>query len=114
MSHKVTIDKVEKSLIVNSDIFHLISGQKGYFFEQKKIYTSEIERLKEIIVTTEKERNKFRDDYYFSYNELNLLKVRYDEDIEMIRKKVLLQITIARSTARKSIGIYKLMLIYLA
>ena len=88
MSHKVTILKEEKSLVVNSDIFRIVSGQGSYFFEQKKLYLSEIDRLKEIIVATEKERTKYRDDYYFTYNELNLLKVRYDKEVEILRKKV--------------------------
>ena len=88
MSHKVTILKEEKSLVVNSDIFHIVSGQGSYFFEQKKLYLSEIDRLKEIIVATEKERTKYRDDYYFTYNELNLMKVRYDKEVEILRKKV--------------------------
>jgi len=88
MSHKVSVLKEEKSLLVNSNIFHLVSGQQGYFFDQRKIYLSEIERLKSIIMNIDNEKIKYIDDYYFTYNELNLLKVRYEKDIEVIRQRV--------------------------
>ena len=53
MAHK-SISKEEKSFIINADRFLIASGQRGYFYEQKKNLTVEIERL-----------NKLYMDYYY-------------------------------------------------
>jgi Tfp pilus assembly protein PilO len=38
----------EKSMLINADRYLLVSGQRFYFYEQKKSLQSEIERLNEL------------------------------------------------------------------
>ena len=48
MKHK-NLPSVAKSLILNSDMYLILSGQRGYFYEQKKFYLSENRRLANVV-----------------------------------------------------------------
>jgi hypothetical protein len=64
MMHK-QLSKAELSILINADVYLIISGQKNYFFDQKTYFISEIERLnklfKKTLISKNKWKNRFRE-----------------------------------------------------
>ena len=87
MKHK-NLPSVAKSLILNSDMYLILSGQRGYFYEQKKFYLSENRRLANVV-----NQKQMRKKYYKELlKEHKILfqkeKDKHEEDVNFLRDKL--------------------------
>ena len=87
MKHK-NLSSVAKSLILNSDMYLILSGQRGYFYEQKKFYLSENRRLANVV-----NQKQMRKKYYKELlQEHKILyqreKDKHEEDVNFLRDRL--------------------------
>ncbi len=66
----------------------MISGQRGYFYEQKNFFQQEVERLNEMFKKNYYKRQKWKNKYYELNNELIQTKNKLEKEIESLREKV--------------------------
>ncbi len=74
--------------MINADRFLMISGQRGYFYEQKNFFQQEVERLNEMFKKNYYKRQKWKNKYYELNNELIQTKNKLEKEIESLREKV--------------------------
>jgi hypothetical protein len=66
----------------------MISGQRGYFYEQKNFFQQEVDRLNEMFKKNYYKRQKWKNKYYELNNELIQTKNKLEKEIESLREKV--------------------------
>jgi hypothetical protein len=87
VAHK-GISKEEKSLLINSDRFLILSGQRSFYTEKSTILQREIERLNDLY-----KENYFKKKEYkkkFLDKEIQMVKVvgKLEKELEIYRAKV--------------------------
>ena len=87
MKHK-HLSKVSQTLILNSDIYLILSGQRNYFFEQKKFYVQENRRLAGLVNHKQMRKKYYKD--LLKENDLKFQKekAQLEEDITFLRDKL--------------------------
>jgi hypothetical protein len=87
MSHK-NLTKEEKSFLVNADRFLLVSGQRGYFYEQKKNLMIEIERLNDLYKSYYYKKKEWKKKY-IDKEEENVKKVnKLEQELNLYKNRV--------------------------
>lgn len=82
------ISEAEKSLIVNTDRFLLVSGQRNYFYEQKDYYLDEIQRLKELFEKNKHKKHEYKMKCKEIQTNMDSLELRLENDIKYFRERV--------------------------
>jgi hypothetical protein len=76
--------------LVNADIFLLISGQRGYFFEQRLYFQNEINRLQELYQKYAFKKKKWKDEYtmlrHNSDRTINRLELEINKQLKLLTK----------------------------
>ena len=87
LAHKnVSIE--EKSFIINADRFLLASGQRGYFYEQKRNLNNEIDRLNNLYKNSYYKKKLWKKKY-FEREEENMRKIsKLENDVSNYKNKV--------------------------
>lgn len=79
---------MEKLLLVNSDIYSMISGQRNYFYEQKAYYLSEIARITHLYEKVNFKKAKYKKEVKEITEHFERDKDRLEKDIQYFRDKV--------------------------
>ena len=66
----------------------MISGQRGYFFEQKIFFQQEVERLNELFKKNYYKRMKWKSKYAELNNDLIQTRTKLEKEVEFYREKV--------------------------
>ena len=87
MSHK-NVSKEEKAFIINADRFLLASGQRGYFYEQKRTLSIEIERLNNLYKNYYYKKKTWKKKYIDKEEENVNRFIKLENEITAYKKKV--------------------------
>ena len=79
---------MEKLLLVNSDIYSIISGHRNYFYEQKAYYINEIARVTQLYEKVNFKKSKYKKEIKEISTNFDREKQRLEKDIQYFREKV--------------------------
>ena len=75
-------------MLINADRFLLVSGQRFYFYEQKKHYQSEIERLNELYKKYYYKKKKQKVELLEIKEKMTKTVNKYENEIASYRSRV--------------------------
>jgi len=75
-------------LLINSDIYSIISGHRNYFFEQKQFYSAEIKRITELHQKIVYKKNKYKKELKEISSNFDLERQRLEKELQYFRDKV--------------------------
>ena len=75
-------------MLINSDIYSIISGHRNYFYEQKNYYQNEITRITELFSKANFKKTKYKKDCKEIEKNLQREIERLEKDIQYFRDKV--------------------------
>lgn len=79
----------EKSLLINADRFLLLSGQRFYFYEQKKYLQAEIDRLNELYKKYYYKKKNQKEQILKLKEEITKSIGKYEMELNYYKNKVL-------------------------
>jgi hypothetical protein len=82
------MDRESRSLLINSDRFLLLSGQRSYFYEQKEFYTAEIERLNNLYQKAYFKKTGYKKKWRATVDQMDDLRLRMEQELAILREKV--------------------------
>jgi hypothetical protein len=87
ISHK-GISSLEKALLVNADRYLICSGQRNYFYDQKKYYTDEIERMTGLYQKNYLQKREYKKWLKDKSDEFTKNKELYEHELNKLREKI--------------------------
>jgi hypothetical protein len=118
LSHK-GLSRAERSILVNADVFLLISGQRNYFYDQKVYFMNEIERLQQLFQKNKNKKRewkkKFQESELYSRNSVIKLENElflYREKENSIKSECIIQTEIDNNKMNKLIKNHESIVLY--
>ena len=72
---------IDRSLLINADIFMFLSGHRKYFYEQKEYYLREVEKLREKVHLATSDKKTYLEQY-------NILKYESNKKINDLNEQI--------------------------
>lgn len=82
------VSELEKILLINSDVFSIVSGHRNYFYEQKSFYMNEIARINNLYDKAKFKQSKYKKEFLEMSKNFEREKERLEKDIQYFREKV--------------------------
>lgn len=76
-------------LLVNSDIYSIVSGHRNYFMDQKEIYNAEAKRLEELYKDCNFKNHELEKEIQDIKREFEMDRERMEKEIHYFKEKVI-------------------------